>query len=227
MKSFFLIFLPIFIVLNTASGVSAANIVYPGVTLQHGSSRNPSLLVMVGGAYDTGIPGLTKGHRALKKIAESIERLEKYDPVTVLYMSWDQGKEMQVAINEHRNKYPYSKVVLIGHSWGGDTVLRSGSVQDSPIDLAVTLDAVTTLPRLGQLERGSISRWINVYGHTSIWKIFGKWGNDSRASKNYRVEEAGHQDTLEMYLAVDTLEILPVLLGAKPARRVAKKNPDN
>jgi len=162
---------------------SAANISYPGVTLQYGTSQNPSLLVMVGGAYDTGIPGFTSGHRALVKIAESIERLKTYDPVTVLYMTWDQGEEMQVAISEHRKKFPYSKIVLVGHSWGGDTVIRSGSAQENPIDLAVTLDAVTTIPRLGHLEAGSISRWINVYGHFSIWEIFGKWGSEPRASQ--------------------------------------------
>ena len=225
MKSLFLVALSTLIALILSTNARAAAISYPGVTLQHGTSQNPPLLVMVGGAYDTGIPGLTAGHRALVRIAESIERLKRYDPVTVLYMSWDQGEEMQLAINEHKKKYPSSKTVLVGHSWGGDTVIRSGSVQEYPIDLAVTLDAVTTIPRLAHLERGSINRWVNVYGHISIWEIFGKWGSEPRASKNYEVE-AGHQNTIRMYTAVDTLEILPVLLGSKPAVRVKKKKPD-
>ena len=226
LKPFLLVARATLLTLSLATSANAANISYPGVTLQHGSGQNPSLLVLVGGAYDTGISGITNGHRALVRIAESVERIKRYDSVTVLYMSWDQGDEMQVAINKHKKEYPSSKTVLVGHSWGGDTVIRSGSVQENSIDLAVTLDAVTTLPRLGHLERGSISRWVNVYGHASIWGVFGKWGSEPRASQNYRVD-VGHQDTIQMYTAVDTLEILPVLVGAKPVARVKPKKSDD
>jgi len=196
-----------------ATTTSAATISYPGVTVKQGVGQSPSLLVMVGGANDE------SKHRNMHKLATHLSKFPEYASVAILYFAWDQGNEMRQAMSTHKNSYPSSKIVLVGHSWGGDTVLRSGSKHNQSVDLAITMDAVTSVPRIGHLERGSIKRWVNVYASRSPgWVLVGKWGSESRASKNVKVS-ARHSGTSKMYEAIDTLEILPVLIGSKPTKR--------
>jgi len=200
-----------------ANGPASVNIAYPGETLQLGSIANPPLLIMVGGALDR------VGHKSMYKTAKAVTKTSYYSPVTVLYLTWEQVPEINLAISRHRRAYPTTRIVLVGHSWGSDTVIRVGSIQNPPIDLAVTLDGVSTIPRLSPLKQGSIKRWVNAYGRISLWTLVGKWGKQPLAAVNMRVG-AGHSDVRKLYKGIDTLEILPVLIGRKPYVRPENKN---
>jgi len=216
-KYYVICLLSAFCGLSFAISTAAGNIAYPGETLQLGSEANPHLLILVGGALDR------VGHKSMYKTAKAVAKTAYYAPVTVLYLTWEQVPEIHLAIRRHRAAYPTARIVLVGHSWGSDTVIRVGSVQNPPIDLAVTLDGVSTIPRLTPLEQGSIKKWVNAYGRISLWTLVGKWGEQPLASKNMRVM-AGHSDVRKMYKGIDTLEILPVLLGRKPYVRPENKS---
>jgi len=210
-KYYLFLILTVFTGFGFTTAAAEETLSYPGETLQLGKHRNPPLLVMVGGALDR------TAHKAMYKVANAVPRIKTYAPVTVLYFTWD--SDVALAVTTHREFYPTSKVVLVGHSWGGDTVITSGSAHEEIIDLVVTLDGVSKTLQKEPRERGSVKRWINAYARLSLWSLLGKWGEVPGASKNVNVPAAAHTDVKDMYKAVDTLEILPVLLNRKPKAR--------
>jgi thioesterase domain-containing protein len=64
--------------------------------------------------------------------------------VDVMYFTWDQENESMNAVKEHLRNYPSSPVVMIGHSYGGDTAFKVADKlgKDVSIKLLVTLDPV-------------------------------------------------------------------------------------
>ena len=216
-KYYLFLILTAFLGIGFTSTATAANLTYPGETLQLGSAVSPPLLILVGGALDR------HGHKSMYNTAKAVSKTPYYAPVTVLYLTWEQVSQIKLAITRHRNKHPAARVVLVGHSWGADTVIRVASEQDPPIELAVTLDGVSSIPRLTDLKQGSIKKWVNAYGRISLWTLVGKWGEQPLASVN-RLVPAAHSEVRKLYKGIDTLEILPVLIGRAPYVRPENKS---
>ena len=217
MKYYLFFIFSAFIGLGFSTTSVAGEVAYPGETMQLGTDSNPPLLMLVGGALDR------VGHKSVYNTAKAVKKTKYYAPVTVLYMTWEQVSQIRQALDTHRTNYPKAKIVMVGHSWGADSVVRVASAQDAAIDLVITLDGVSTVPRLSSLKQGSIKRWVNAYGRISLWTLVGKWGEQKLASKNLRVA-AGHSDVRKMYKAIDTMDILPVLIGRKPYLRPENKS---
>lgn len=89
------------------------------------------------------------------------------------------------------------KVVLVGHSYGGDTVMdisRELSDAGKAIELVVTLDPVSRIgPRANQPKPTGVKKWLNVYvdyenagrsGANRIALLGGVWGHCENADQN-------------------------------------------
>lgn len=93
------------------------------------------------------------------------------------------------------------KIVLVGHSWGGDRVIRLA--EDNPqieIALLVTLDPVSRSKNGQQVKPNNVKRWLNVYIDykvadlsfaNNIARVGGAWeacqNADINISLNYQI----------------------------------------
>lgn len=135
-----------------------------GLTYVAGNpSKCKPLLVAYGGALDSQT-GIVKGLAT---------RLENNISGVVLYHTYDEEFISSNLIREHLKRFPSSPVVLMGHSYGGDTAYGAAEGWNRNIRLLVTLDPVSGRaypPRLKftefkrHLKRPSnVTNWINVF----------------------------------------------------------------
>jgi pimeloyl-ACP methyl ester carboxylesterase len=107
------------------------------------SSQSKPLLILFGGAGDNSISNtVLKLKNRLEGQYREIGNGGK--GVDVRYFTWDQENESMNAVKEHLRNYPSSPVVMIGHSYGGDTAFKVADKlgKDVSIKLLVTLDPV-------------------------------------------------------------------------------------
>lgn len=118
------------------------------------------------------------------------------------YLEWEDS-ESKIAqyVTQHLNQYPASPLVVIGHSYGGDTALDvADELEDTgngiSVQLVVTLDPVSRVDpqaAIGQTAR-NVGWWTNVYvsGVDDVSDVVavvgGAWGHEDAAKKNIEVK---------------------------------------
>ena len=161
------------------------------------------LLVMYGGFGD----GKSE---IMKNIAKSFR-----SDIDIEYYHHDEANPSRSYIKRHLERYPSSPVVLVGHSWGGDTAYGVAADWGFKIRLLATLDAVggrayPGSPNFTEFRKdlnkpNNVRKWINVWGkyYLGFTKCFifggfiwdstdciadagGPWGKQKKATKNIR-----------------------------------------
>jgi hypothetical protein len=121
-----------------------------------------SFIAFVGGAGD----GMTGNVRDVQKNNQS-----PAPGVTTKYYSHE---DVEQILNDIRAQPPGTRIVLVGHSWGGDTAARVAAqlgAEGRPVDLLVTVDPVGN----GNSEdfftrvRAGSREWINVQATGGSW----------------------------------------------------------
>ncbi len=148
------------------------------------------LVVFVGGFMD----GL---FCCMLKLAKEYCKLNPLQDVW--YATHDSAKQIHKIIKSYNNDG--KKIVLLGHSWGGDSAAHILSKnQDIHVDMLVTLDPVSKKGPPPKTE--NMGKWINIfvyYGISSshhsnlLAKIGGPWGNVLNADINITHQEWGAQ----------------------------------
>lgn len=111
----------------------------------------------------------------------------------------------QQAVIDYINTLPADEpIVLIGHSYGGDTAWNVADSITRNIDLLVTLDPVSWLSNIIGSKPGKVRKWINVYADQDgySWNDFiadlgGQWGIEDSADVNI-TGNADHNDPSSM-----------------------------
>ncbi len=155
--------------------------------IQHAYAECEPLIVMYGGARD-------ERTAIMKSFAQRLKDVGDYK--NLIYFHHDEQNSSQAFIQAHLKAYPQSPIILIGHSWGGDTAYGVADDWGSQIDILVTLDAVggRAYPGLNfdefrrHLKKpGNVSKWINVWidppGFIVCWLGLGHlWQSDNCAA---------------------------------------------
>lgn len=96
------------------------------------------------------------------------------------------------------------KIVLVGHSWGGNRVICLA--EDNPniaIELLVTLDPVSRDKSGQQTKPANVKRWLNIYvdynfadnsSANNIARIGGAWGSCSFSDMNKAINTGEFKD---------------------------------
>ncbi len=135
------------------------------------------------------------------------------DDVTTMYFGWADRSEAVAGVIDHLNEHPQSPVILVGHSYGGDTALNVASdlsQLETPVSvqLVVTLDPVSRISRgtfRGDLKSKNVEQWINVWTSNLanrsdvIAVIGGRWGECDEADENIQVD-LSHEDSYSMFM---------------------------
>ena len=210
--------------LRTAAPLCAAlavlGLVYSGLTYAAGNpSKCKPLLVAYGGALDSQT-GIVKGLAT---------RLKNNIPGVVLYHTYDEEFISSNLIRGHLKRFPSSPVVLMGHSYGGDTAYGAAEGWNRNIRLLVTIDPVggrAYPPRLKFTEfkrhpkrPSNVASWINVFidppgalqcilllGYVWNWDnciadTGAQWGHQENARN--RKFEGNHADVDGMFRLVE------------------------
>ena len=116
------------------------------------------LVMFIGGANDPEYGPVLK-----YTFPEYNRKNESYQDIG--YGAWQTGSSLKsLALHWLAQK---QKVVFIGHSWGGDTVMdvaRELSESGKELELIVTLDPVSRWgPRQDQAKPKGVKKWLNVY----------------------------------------------------------------
>lgn len=102
-----------------------------------------------------------KGYAGVGRIAESVEGSRIY--------GWDQKEEI---IKEVMKVHPDNKVILVGHSMGGDTAVEIADALDTlenkfrTVDLLVTMDAVGAS---NDIIPQNVKKHLNVFGENDFF----------------------------------------------------------
>jgi hypothetical protein len=176
---------------------------------------NKALVVFIGGAMD-------EIYRPLLNGVFIPYRLKQADHQDVCYATHASSKPVVALVKRWSDAG--QKICLVGHSWGGNTVLRVAK-KISPeikVSLLITLDPVSRrLFRRQQKKPDSVNQWINVhvdYGLASmeysnmIARMGGYWGACRYADKNIRLshdydQEITHAKAWRMFLEVEELVV--------------------
>ena len=118
------------------------------------------------------------------------------------------------------------KIVLVGHSYGGDTVMdvsRELSEAGKEVELIVTLDPVSRFgPTSDQPKPSGVKKWLNIYVNYSksklgwanfVASIGGPWGYCNNADKNAFFEgstgeEHAYADFMFNYYIADVKAVI-------------------
>ena len=89
----------------------------------------------------------------------------------IKYYSHDEAEKL---LNDIRAQPPGTRIVLVGHSWGGDTAARVAAqlgAEGRPVDLLATIDPVGNGASDGFLNRvrAGSREWINVQATGGNW----------------------------------------------------------
>ena len=119
--------------------------------------RFQPLVMFVGGARDPDLAPISGIFYPYNNAHE--------DRQDIGYAAWQTEKQIKaLALHWMRRK---QKVVLVGHSYGGDTVMdvaRDLSTEGKELELVVTLDPVSRFgARTNQPKPSGVKTWLNVY----------------------------------------------------------------
>lgn len=124
-----------------------------------GSLRKPAIIFIKGWDVFSSPLKSETGYAGVGKMAESIKGSRLY--------GWDQKDEIIKEIVKREKSQP---IILVGHSFGGDTAVEIADALDSlehnfrPVDLLVTIDAVgfnnDIIPQ-------NVKKHLNVFGENS------------------------------------------------------------
>ncbi len=101
-----------------------------------------------------------RGYAGVGRMAESIEGSRIY--------GWNQQSEI---LDEIRKIHPDNKVVLVGHSLGGDTAVELANQLDSLQDKFRTVDLLITMDAIGfsnDIIPQNVKRHLNVFGENDL-----------------------------------------------------------
>jgi len=126
-----------------------------------GSLRKPAIIFIKGWDVFSSPLKSESGYAGVGKIAESIKGSRLY--------AWDQKEEILKEIEKREKSQP---IILVGHSFGGDTAVEIADALDSlehnfrPVDLLVTIDAVgfnnDIIPQ-------NVKKHLNVFGENDLF----------------------------------------------------------
>ncbi|MEM9149920.1 MAG: alpha/beta hydrolase [Cyanobacteria bacterium P01_F01_bin.3] len=196
---------------------------YPDIKQGQKSAINACkkpLLVIYGGGGDSSWSHNVESwaESLIKKTPYSqIEGLTvKYFPFTDNFIPIGNNDEAVDFINQHIADNPNSPVVLVGHSYGGDTAYEAIKLINQKVDLLITLDPVSNFRPSQRSKPPNVSTWINVWtshsntGSDVIAEIGGDWDNQDSANDNIEISGIPHGASWTMYThiqqrVVDTL----------------------
>lgn len=125
-----------------------------------GTLKKPAIIFIKGWDVFSSPLKSESGYAGMGKIAESIKGSRLY--------GWNQKDEILKEIEKRDKSQP---IILVGHSFGGDTAVEIADALDSlehnfrPVDLLVTIDAVgfnnDIIPQ-------NVKRHLNVFGENSF-----------------------------------------------------------
>ncbi len=128
--------------------------------VKHGSVKK-DLVVFIKGLDLFSSPSTSeRGYAGVGKMADSIEDSKVF--------KWNQKQEI---LDEVLKTHPDNKVVIIGHSLGGDTAVEIADELDSlenqfrTVDLLVTMDAVGMS---NDIIPQNVKRHLNVFGESNL-----------------------------------------------------------
>ncbi|ACX87591.1 conserved hypothetical protein [Pectobacterium parmentieri WPP163] len=149
---------------NSPSG----DIILPSIKEQQGKITTDclkTLVVFIGGAMDSGFQPLLKyvfspyEKKNGRDVKDSTGKVVKQRKQDVAYSEHGGGKVPPLLKEWHDAG---QKIVLVGHSWGGDRViLLAKENPDIPIELLVTLDPVSKKGKSPKPD--NVKRWDNIY----------------------------------------------------------------
>ncbi|WP_448885242.1 hypothetical protein [Citrobacter telavivensis] len=181
-----------------------------------------TLVVFVGGCADDAFQPMLTGVFSYHEsnFGQGTNRIQD-----VCYSEWGCGKVPPIMQKWYDAK---QKIVLVGHSWGGDGVIRLAEKNPAiEIELLVTLDPVSRTKNGKQPKPQNVKRWLNVYvDYTKadnstaniVARTGGAWASCEHADENIivnvtryidssgnpceTINNYGHANAYEMYLEV-------------------------
>ena len=173
------------------------------------------LLIFVGGAMDD-------IYRPLLHGVFVPYRLQNSEQQDIIYAT--HGAHAGLIEIIHKWHDEGQKVALIGHSWGGQTVLDIARKlqqihgSERKIDLLVTLDPVSRRFLAKRQEKpANVSRWINIYVDYNraslersnlIARIGGYWGHCNHADRNIKMHRKQGQEVTHAKVNLMFAEVL-------------------
>lgn len=127
----------------------------PGIT-----AASPTLVIFVGGAGD-GKSGIVRSFQGSRIVQEDLDHRRR------AYAAHDQGERVMALIAAEP---PETRIVLVGHSWGGDTAAQVAAAlgqQGRPVDTLVTVDPVGRglSDSFFRRVRAGSREWVNIRAH--------------------------------------------------------------
>jgi pimeloyl-ACP methyl ester carboxylesterase len=106
-------------------------------------STSTHLIILFGGAGDSSVS------ETVKTLASALQKRYRSsglgsEKILIKYFPWDEEAASTNAVREHLKGFPNSSIILVGHSYGGDTAFKVADKleKDIRIKLLVTLDPV-------------------------------------------------------------------------------------
>lgn len=131
------------------------------VEVKEGSLKKPAIIFIKGLDILSSPSKSESGYAGVGRLAESVKGSRIY--------GWDQKDEIIKEIKKVALSQP---VILVGHSFGGDTAVEIANSLDSlengfrPVDLLITMDAVgfnnDIIPQ-------NVKKHLNIFGETSMF----------------------------------------------------------
>ncbi len=127
---------------------------------KEGTLKKPAIIFIKGWDVLSSPSKSESGYAGMGKLAESVKGSRVY--------GWDQKDDI---MKEIKKRSPEQPIILVGHSFGGDTAVEIANDLDSldhafkPVDLLVTIDAIgfnnDIIPQ-------NVREHLNVFGETSF-----------------------------------------------------------
>jgi pimeloyl-ACP methyl ester carboxylesterase len=170
----------------------------PGIT-----ASSPTLVIFVGGAADK-MTGLVRNYEdEFRGSANRGHRRSAYFSNTAM-------DEIMARITAEPQE---TRIVLVGHSWGGDTAAQVAAAlgqQGRPVDTLITVDPVgrgVSEGFLGRVRAGS-REWVNIRAHgaavrdtsDSIAALGGRYGDRPRGHATRHIEAPVSHDNFGQLL---------------------------
>jgi len=170
------------------------------------------LLIFYGGGGDRDISGNVRNWvLPLINSYSSIEGLTiKYYPFTDNFIPIGGNAEVIQFINNHIRNYPNSPIILVGHSYGGDSAYEAIDNINKKVDLLVTLDPVSNFRTSQRAKPTNVLRWVNVWTSDSwsvgdvVAELGGDWDRQDNADQNIELQCVPHGKSQRMYIEVET-----------------------
>ena len=161
-----------------------------------------TLLYCVGGLNDD-------DNNNMQVLREELRRDYESKGAVIGYCEWNQASKGVREINAHTKKFGNVPVILLGHSYGGDTAIHEIAPKLARrISMIITLDPVSK-SAIGDgngtnRRPPNVVRWVNVYSvrkKTSgdwVAEAGSRWYSESEADRNIKTTSKSHEDTRGM-----------------------------